>query len=187
MYASSPPQILGQISRPEWAQFDGQGIYKYAKFQRVFEQSTEAVRQILQTCPNKNERKRTLVDVKLTWLKKGENPCMPFWHTDCTMNMDHPTRPEKHYIYISGAGSRTRFLFEPLEVTPDFADNITPNMAQEIPEETWVNYGRQHPHICSRAEFSGYRLLIRVTESDLIPYSNKSKGMFHLKEFQQEN
>lgn len=176
-YASTPPQVLFKVDHPDWEKFDGQNLYKYGKLSRVIRESTPAMRWLLSTCPNENERKRTLVDIKIIWLEEGQNPCLPFWHTDCTMDMGHESRPEKHYIYISGAGSRTRFLWEPLEVGVDL-ENIDPNKIREIPEQTWVRYGRQHPHACSPAQFSGWRMLIRVTESDLITYSSRPKGVF---------
>ena len=177
-YASVPPKILHKCAAPPWKAFDGQKLYKYAKYSRVYENSTKAVQWLLNLCPNKNERKRTVVDVKIVHLEKGQNPCMPFWHTDCTMDMSHNTRPEIHYIYVAGAGSRTQFLWEPLDVTPNFAESIEEQMVKLIPEETWVSYGREHPHKCSPASQSGFRLLIRVTETDLIPYQNKPRGVF---------
>lgn len=179
-YASAPPKLLLKAVAPNWQSFDGQKLYKYAKYSKVYENSTKAVQWLLDTCPNKNERKRTVVDVKLVHLEKGQNPCMPFWHTDCTMDMSHNTRPEIHYIYVVGAGSRTKFLWEPLDVTPDFENSIEEHMCELIPEETWVSYGREHLHKCSPAERSGFRLLIRVTETDLIPYQNKPRGVFSI-------
>lgn len=177
-YASTPPIVLEKVDIPDWEAFDGQLLFKYAKYSNVYEKSTKAVQQILDSCPNKNERKRTVVDIKLVHLKEGENPCMPFWHTDCTMDMSHETRPEIHYIFVAGAGSLTKFLWKPAPIDIDFS-NITRDMYKHIPEKTWVKYGREHLHKCSPAATEEYRMLIRVTETDLIPYQNRPKGTFH--------
>lgn len=177
-YCQEPPRIGQSIAVPDWLELSGQRLFKYASITVVQESSTPAMRALLQTVPVVGEHKHTLVDIKIRYLEAGSHPCKPFWHTDCTMDMDHPSRPECHHLYIAGAGSRTQFLWTPLKVAEGWENRITPGMVKQIPEETWVSYGRQHPHRCSPAEFSGWRLLVRVTETDLVRPRNRPVGIW---------
>lgn len=178
--ATTPPVVLSHpilriFESAGWSAFDGQPLYKYSDVRWVLETSTPAIKQLLVSCPYRHGRRRHVVcDVKIGWLAAGQMPCIPHWHTDCTMDRDHPGSPEIHYLYITGAGSRTQFRW----CAPD--SHFVAHM--RIPTDAWVTYSREHEHRCTPATESGYRLLVRVTETDIIKPKNNKIGTFEFKE-----
>jgi hypothetical protein len=122
-----------------------------------------------------------LVDVKTQEISKGKIPCIPGWHTDTIINPFHDSRPEVHHIFVTGYASLTEFIDQPvtLEVCQNLEDPVMlANFRSQIdridPQVTKLNscqlttYGRFDFHRGSVGKYPERRLLIRVTESDVV-------------------
>ncbi len=170
------PEVIRSFDPPGPNDLDDQPCFKYADYHKALKHCVPYVKSIAESVNLVGGYKYTLLDVKVIDLAEGQCPCLPGWHLDCTMNPHHPTRPETHHIFVSGAGSRTRFVVSPVELTLS-KDRIV-NADQEIREQapeiyqidecTLVKYSRSNLHAPSLAECEGRRLLIRVTETDLV-------------------
>jgi hypothetical protein len=161
-----------------------QKTFKYADYDFAYELSTKSVKNLLDNIPKSNYFKYRIVDVKISNLVKGQPQANLFWHTDCTMNPFDGGKPENHYIFISGADCRTEFLKEDIEIEyktndlikemNDAIKNKNPNTFH-ILENTLYKYDRFSIHRATRANKKGLRVLVRVTETDII--SPRSKGV----------
>ncbi len=174
---NSPPRKLFEVDIPEGFDFllERQPNFKYAELDFALKYSQPYVQSLIQSIPYENTRKHIVLDIKKIYLQKGQLPCLPGWHTDCTLNPLHETRPEAHYILISGCGSKTKFLNQSLEIElqEDMFKSINDAMTKEvnvleIEEDTFYSYDRFSIHAPSPAEYEGLRFIIRLTETDLI-------------------
>jgi hypothetical protein len=119
-------------------------------------------------------RKFTLVDVKPQYLQAGELPCIPVWHCDVVDNPLHDSEHELHTMYVAGLNCPTKFLVGadisiPTEgyaygaKTQEQCDSSEQWFA---PEATIFQVARMHIHRCQPAQSTGWRLLLRVTETN---------------------
>lgn len=178
VYSVKAPACIERFDPPTSKELDEQPSFKYVDYNIALNNSIEYVTRIIRSVPLSEKHANVVVDVKVVDLKEGGLPCKPGWHTDCTLDPFHPTRPEIHHLFIWGADCRTKFLLTDLSVDlnePNKFSEIQQAVKEQqptyykIPECTLIRYGRFHIHNPSRAKKSGRRLLIRVTETDLIP------------------
>lgn len=170
------PQVIMKLTPPTIEELGTQISFKYVLLNQALEHSSPTIRKIIESVPIVGEYKYNLVDVKVKKLNRGEFPCLPGYHLDCTMNPDHKTKPEIHHIYIFGCNCKTKFVVSPI-IIPFQDDKLVnvdaailkqnPNII-ELDEETLYRYNRFNLHAPSVAQSNGFRLLIRVTETDLI-------------------
>ena len=116
------------------------------------------------------QRQHVAVDVKY-WdhLNVGDMPALPHWHLDCDQFDTSGTESEDLLLYSFGAGCRTQFLSEDVEVGGPWPATWTPPVPVfQAPEGRVVQYTRRHIHAASPATRAGPRLLIRVAAGELI-------------------
>lgn len=185
---NSPPRKLFSFQEPDFSELQSQDNFKYAGLEYVLENSIPYVKELLLSIPAKNTRKHQLVDVKVKQLEVGQYPCLSGWHTDGTLNILEESRPENHYIFISGAECFTRFLNTKMIIDFDYDKNssiapmpykkyldklITNESTIELEENTIYAYDRFSLHKPQPAKKDGFRFLLRLTESDIIKPINK--------------
>lgn len=175
------------IPAPNFDAIKDQKSFKYADLRFAYKNSTDEIRAIIDQFPIEGNHSNVIIDIKFHEVTASKFPCLPGWHTDCTLNPWHETRPEVHHIYVVGAGCRTRFLDEDftLEYSSLVPAKIKSNMNKkehkswQVKEAHIYRYDRFGLHAPSLAERTEHRLLIRVTESDLIrPNAREYKKFF---------
>ena len=150
--------------------------------------NSDLVRTILLAAPIVGKHKRIVVDVKVHHLKTGEYSCMPGWHLDGSLNVrNEPKESELHHLLVIGPTARTEFLDDPVEfdLDPkwDFAarskvlgkilDKMENLATFTVPNAQFVTYDDSFFHRAAAAKFDCWRLLVRVTETDIILPQNK--------------
>jgi len=160
--------------------------YKYGHYNLVYKNTTDYVRSILDSIKLVGDRNYIIVDIKGQNIIKNSYPCLEGWHTDTVINPNHKSRSEHHHIFVSGSASLTEFIAEPIELEIvgnndrqkllNFRNQINHKQPKilKIPSCTIVSYGRWDFHRPSIGLFDEPRLLIRVTETDLIRPQTKS-------------
>ncbi len=180
-YRLTPPRI--EIHRrkfypPSDLDLEDQPKFKYLEYQKAYDLSTPYVRQILRCVPNQRTYEHRLVDVKIQNLKAGQLPCLPDWHLDCTLDPLHETVPETHHLFIWGADCQTQFVMSDLELSfwnLDFKEAYNQAVLKQnpkiwlMPELKLIKYHRHNLHAPSPAGKTGTRILVRVTETNLVP------------------
>jgi len=160
--------------------------FKYADYVMDMCQS-DLVRQILRHAPIENKHRRVLVDVKMHDLKKGQHTCLPGWHLDGSMNPEGiEKKPELHHLFVGSMFCRTQFLDSPLDIPIDpswtFAERskklgaLLDDMILSIftiPNCHFVTYDDTFFHRGAQSEGDELRLLVRVTETDVIHPQNR--------------
>jgi hypothetical protein len=157
--------------------------WKYASLEHVLEHpsTNQTLRDIIFQCPVMNQHKRVLIDVKVQNLFPSKTSCIPGWHLDGPENPLHPSRPELHHLYIHEKGGETEFIADSFELA------IDSNMKQReivklIPENVSVTksvagcfatFTRFDFHRGINVKKPMKRLLVRLTETDLILPRNK--------------
>jgi hypothetical protein len=135
----------------------------------------EWINPLIKSCILHNKHKHIAVDVKVNYIKEGEYSCIPGWHPDTTLNPFHPTLEEVHHLFVIGQG--TEFLQNPtLTIFNKWKDASQINQIVEMrhpsvwkcPSNQWISYGRKHLHRGIRQSVSDWRLLVRVSETDII-------------------
>lgn len=185
---NSPVKYIKPIS---FQLVEGQKNFKYTDVSYAYDNSVACVQKIIEQFPIEGNHKNVLIDIKVHDIEKENFPCLPGWHTDCTLNPWHYTLPEVHHIYMFGAECRTRFLDEDFEMS---FESMNPKYIKDkmnsVIHKSWAvqegyiyRYDRFSLHAPSLAEKTGKRLLIRITESDLIRpnrriFSNFSSGRY---------
>jgi len=168
--------------------------YKFASLKYVRNNvRNDYVQYVLDSIPIRGNHKSILVDIKTHHLKAGQIPALPHWHFDCvknplydscSANRDKMSRflsrsvEEVHHIFISSPYCRTEFLAESFETDldpldgPRFDDKIGDVKGAKIEACRIYSYKR-HLHRATPAEQDCTRLLVRVTESDIIKPHNR--------------
>ncbi|MGE0710294.1 MAG: hypothetical protein AB7N76_13730 [Planctomycetota bacterium] len=155
--------------------------FKLAALERVRAETSDYVRAVLDAAALRGEHRFVVVDVKVQEVEAGRFPCIPGWHCDSVLDPHHPSRPEVHHLFVSGAACLTEFVAEPveLEVGPAaspraFLRALARQVARldpavrAVPSCRLVEYGRLDLHRGARAREDERRLLVRVTETDVI-------------------
>lgn len=149
---------------------------KYASWKTALESSKDfpEVIEILEQMRPSGDFKITLVDVKPQYLTVGEHPCQPFWHCDVVDNPLHDSKHERHTMYVANLGCPTSFLTGADISIPTegfaYGKNTQAQCATaekwEAPEARIFQVSRMHIHKCVPARQEGWRLLLRVTETN---------------------
>lgn len=155
--------------------------FKVAELERVRAETTDYVRAVLDAVRLRGEHRWVVVDVKVTEVVPGRHPCLPGWHCDTVLDPHHDSRPEVHHLLVSGAACLTEFVAAPVELTIGPAaspaafladvnrqlDALAPPV-RAVPSCRVVEYGRFDLHRGVRGRARESRLLVRVTETDLV-------------------
>lgn len=154
--------------------------YKFASLKFVRQNCNDYVNYVIDNMPLVGDRRNILVDVKVHNLEKGQIPALPHWHIDCVNRPDNKAREEHNHLFLAGS-CMTQFLKKDLELDiederPNY-DRLLKNFESELEKRyaipyTVCSYGRAL-HRARPAVKRETRLLIRVTESDIISPSNK--------------
>lgn len=132
---------------------------KYASVRVCKERGCAIVNDLIDRAPVTGTRRHTLVDVKTQVLHRGEVTCMPGFHKDLPQDPD-----SLHHLFIIGY-QRTEFLAESGEVV-------------ELPHGCWGSYGPETPHRGPLVHMSMPRLLVRVSESNIVPPSTNLRACY---------
>ncbi len=151
--------------------------FKYADIEHVLKNTTDYVREVIRSCPLRNDHKYVVVDVKVHELNTGEIPALSFWHMDCLNNPINPNPEEFHHIFVSGDECLTEFLAQEMEVdlpegAVNFNDVVGDASTAKITGNTIYTYQR-HVHRASQSQGQFRRLLVRVSESDIVKPQRK--------------
>jgi hypothetical protein len=152
---------------------------KYASLKYVKTHANDYVRYVIDNIQLVGGYKYTLVDVKFQHIEKNKCPCIYGWHCDSVIDPFHPSKPETHHLFVSGKHCLTKFIAEPIELVVEPENTLRNFQKQieekypsvrirEVPSNTIVSYGRFDFHSGKYAEETEDRLLIRITETDLI-------------------
>lgn len=155
--------------------------FKNAGLERVRAETTDYVRRVLDAVALRGQHRHVVVDVKVTDIEPGRPPCIPGWHCDSVLDPRHPSRPEVHHLFVTGSASLTEFVDGPveLEIGPARSpqaflrevnrqlEELAPRV-RSAPSCRLVEYGRFHLHRGALGRGRERRLLVRVTETDLI-------------------
>lgn len=136
--------------------------YKYADINFVYKNSINLVRQVIDAAPISGRYKRVLVDVKTQNLTPKVCSCIPGWH------LDGSQVEEELFHLIVFNGPCTEFLAEPTLLT-----TISPSAdAISIKNDAIVSYNSNHFHRGVYAKQETRRVLIRLTETNIITARN---------------
>jgi hypothetical protein len=161
--------------------------YKYAHFDYVCHNTNDFVRSILDQAPIQGKHKHVLVDVKVQHLTPEKHSCIPGWHLDGPENPLHNSLPDVHHLFVIGGGS-TEFIDEPVtlyvekehkqkEIVAKIPDTVK---VREIEQECFNTFTRFDFHRGILAKKSLTRLLIRVSETDVIrPSFQPAKNLYN--------
>ena len=151
------------------------------------------LRDILYAAPIQHDKKYITVDTKVHMLMPGWIPSIPGWHTDGVPRglLNDPAgygKPNlaaqltesspRFHTYIFGAESLPSFITEQVELDFDESANLYEQMNIQInktslkciehPLDQWLSWDWWNIHTANPAINRGWRLLIRVTESDVV-------------------
>ena len=154
--------------------------WKYADAGFVYEGLPKSLQQIVDQAPLVGGYKRTLIDMKVQDLVPTTTSCIAGWHLDGPSNPMHDSRGETHHLFIHGGGA-TEFVDQSLmiRVTPDMNQRdlvaqIPEDVAvMAIPEDSFNTFTRWDFHRGINVDKPTRRLLIRLTETDIVLPRNK--------------
>ena len=162
--------------------------FKYGEIETVRSMTSDYVREVIDSAPIGGKHKNVMVDVKVHDLLTGRCPCLPGWHCDSVVRPDHPSQPELHHIFVTGIHCLTLFIAEPVELdlleedesmqhlNHSFNEQIKekyPNVkTTEVDSCRIATFGRWDFHTGQFSKGDERRLLIRVSESDIIKPRN---------------
>ena len=161
---------------------------KYADYNYAMDVChSDLVRLILRSAPIEGNHKNILVDIKVHDLKKDEFACLPGWHLDGSNNpKGFEKKSELHHLFVASRFALTEFLDTPLDVPIDpnwtFAErsqklgmllNEMELPIFTIPNCRYVTYDDSFFHRGKQATGDELRLLVRVTETDIIEPQNR--------------
>jgi hypothetical protein len=175
----NPPIKVGAVVVPPLLpspQLELKGV----TFEFAMGNSNEAVQQVLlQMYPLlQHKHKYVSVFVKPMHTTIGKPTCIEGWHFDTVENpLSFPdVTPEVHHIWVGYSNDTTQFITTKVALTLDGTEKLAdirgmveeqPYEVVSIPANTIVTYNRFNLHrgpICSAAS---YRLLVRVSETDI--------------------
>ncbi|ANA86572.1 hypothetical protein PBI_CLUBL_74 [Gordonia phage ClubL] len=159
-----------------------------------------AVRDLLERSPIVGDREYVFVDTKVTMLMPGWYPAIPGWHTDGVprgekgdpSDYGNPSLPKqltqrspRFHTIVAGVPCLTEFLlgYYELEIEHDEDSkmygemtNLVSKMAYHgrVPQpQVWSSWDWWQIHRATESRHRGWRLLIRITESDLVRPSTR--------------
>jgi hypothetical protein len=157
--------------------------WKYASLDHVIRHpsTNKTIIQIVEQCPLKLQHKRILIDIKVQHLTPDITSCIPGWHLDGPGNPLHPSKPELHHLYIHEEGGETEFIADQFELELDdqmqhneIVKMIPPNVGiTKTKAMNFATFTRFDFHRGIKVKKSMTRLLVRLTETDIILPNNK--------------
>jgi hypothetical protein len=136
---------------------------------------------VLDAIPLTRQRRYLAVDIKVHDVEPRRYTCIPGWHCDTVINPYHQTLGEIHHIFVSGGAALTEFIGEPVSLEileglsgPSLLQALQKQLkdlqfsVQKVPSCQIVTYGRWDFHRASLGLYPEKRLLIRVSETDVI-------------------
>ena len=161
--------------------------FKYADIDFAYKQSSDFIRSFISFI-DIPKKKYQLIDVKTVELKAGELPCLPGWHTDCSMFPSSNFDDDINILFSSGV-TRTAFISQNWECNLSKIEKAPTHQkikalvnkkiledkiaTYQIENNDIVMYTRMHVHAPMPAEMTGHRILIRITCTDLVPPNNR--------------
>ncbi len=144
-------------------------------------EATPYVAKLLDLAPIAGDRRFVLVELRVADLAPGVAPGQATWHIDTVAEPWHDSAPERHHLFVGGTACLPEFLAEPvtLEVPTDggayarmqaLDDQLLALAPATLvaPACRFMTYGRLHLHRARPALRAGRRLLLRVTETDVV-------------------
>lgn len=115
-----------------------------------------------------DRRKHVLIDIKLTKEKANTWPCIPGFHTDCTLDMDDPRPLDKLCIYNFSTKDIAHTEFELAGKTYEQLKHMGLNKTYNLEclkgeNNTFHHYTRHQKHRCTWNTEDHERLFIRFT------------------------
>jgi hypothetical protein len=151
--------------------------FKYADWSYVYPKLNKSIQSILDTCPLKNNKKYTLVDVKVHTLNKGQTPCIPGYHCDNTKLTFDNTDTDHYHLLVTGEPFTEFMLDSWVESNPPPQNKLLDSNKVydffKVEAMTWYSYGNFNYHRGTEAQDNTTRLLLRVCESDKIRPRNE--------------
>lgn len=163
-----PPDVICAFDPGDISSLKQPG-FKYASLHYAYDSCDPLVKRIIDSFVLVREYKSVLLDVKYLYLEPGWASCLLGWHIDCVRDLSHESTPEVHHLWFSGCDANTKFICEP---TNNVSDSLCAWIA---PEKHYLRYSRFHLHSATEAKTPGWRLIVRVTETDLITPNNSVK------------
>lgn len=171
---------------PNEIDLNEQKSFKFVTLEYARKNSGTYVNRILDLMPIRNDRRYVLVDVKVHALKAGDYPALTHWHIDATSNPYAKGQEEHNHLFVSGEYCCTEFLKNRIDVDiptegPIKFNSLLKNCeSAQIKGNTIYTYGRV-PHRATKCIKDFTRLLVRVTETDIMQSSRKEFIPTHLK------
>lgn len=183
LFNKTPPLEGRQFPQPLAEDFPRE-FWKNGDHDRVLKGTTDYIRNIVSAVELVGNHSRVLIDIKVQDLKPGMPTCIPGWHCDSVVDVNHPSRPEVHHLFVTGFDALTQFIDEPIELNypkdaplshlQEQIKAINPK-SRTLQSATWTTYGRTDFHRGAITRKAHRRLLVRVTETDLILPSMKPR------------
>jgi len=187
LFNNLPLKSSAQFEQPDVSAFKTK-TYKGATLKCALENSNDYIREVINSIELNGNRKNVLVDIKIHDIEKGKYPCIPGWHCDTVVNPLEESEDEIHHIFVTGYASLTEFISEPislevdetkthqslLKTFQDQIDLINPRF-ESIPSCRITTYGRRDFHRGAIGKMNDKRLLIRVTESNILKPNNNER------------
>lgn len=180
LWNAAPLRFGAPFPQPGEADFPSCG-FDHSSLAFVRERATPYVQRVLDAALLESQHRHVVVDVRVVRIERGKRPGIRGWHMDTVGDPWHASRPEVHHLFVSGTASLTEFLAAPTEL--DVPRGLAPHdlmrwlddelRAREpatvrIPSCTLVSYGRLDLHRATPGLADARRLLVRVTETDVL-------------------
>lgn len=201
LYNAALPALGQTLRQPEIEELNSvHSCFKYAgiDFVKTVYANHPYISLVLNSAPIKHQHKYVLVDLKLHKLAKGQYPCIPGWHLDGSENkLNLPKKRENFALFVTGFHALTQFVqnsfiynvddvcsFSRLsKQVGDYAKSAEQDGLVKrwtIPSCTFAMYDDTYLHTCVETEQDEVRLLIRITESDIIqPRNTRFDPSYH--------
>lgn len=175
------PLLVGPGARaPSPDDLPARGL-RNASLEAVRAAATPYLAKLLDLAPLVGDRRHVLVELRVTDLEPGVTPGQATWHIDTVGEPWHDSAPERHHLFVGSDACLPEFLAEPvtLDVPADGGayarmqalDDLLRALAPATvvaPSCRFVTYGRLSLHRARPALRAGRRLLLRVTETDVV-------------------
>jgi hypothetical protein len=152
--------------------------FKNADLDFVLKQSSEDIRQLLNSAPLEFKHKYICVDIKSIITVEGQCVCLPGWHLDTVENpFNSDEKYETHHILCLHSDDTTEYIKTELTLDIDPHDRIhtirdkidaVPYDVFKAPRNAYITYSRLNFHRGPWAARAGRRTLIRLSETDVI-------------------
>lgn len=175
------PLVLGRaFAPPEHDDLPARGL-RGVSLETARAQATPYVAKLLALAPIVGDRRFVLVELRVADLAAGDAPGQATWHVDTVGEPWHASAPERHHLFVGGTACLPEFLAGPLELDVPTNGGAYARMdaldrqvralrpsTRHAPPLRFVSYGRLNLHRARPALRAERRLLLRVTETDVL-------------------